>query len=118
MSLDGSFQAFERDQKERFGQLLREQIRTRGIQFVGEEARHGEDTIGRVAQVLVFSVPHDTFGCPVLCGYRGFDFALGAKGGIPKLHPLKAFWGDSPRTFGASADYERTEKLRRSGCPF
>ena len=67
-----------------------------------------------MAQVLVFSVPHDTVGCPVLCGERGFDFALGAKGGIPKLHPLKAFGETRLGLLEHSADYERTEKLRRS----
>src|SRR5262249_57093631 len=52
-----------------------------------------------------------------LCGERGFDFALGAKGGIPKLHPLKAFGATRLGLLEHSADNERTEKLRRSGCP-
>jgi hypothetical protein len=45
MSTDGSLEAFERDQKERFGELLRAHIRERGIQLVGEEARYGEESI-------------------------------------------------------------------------
>jgi hypothetical protein len=40
MSGDGSLEASERSQKEKFGELLREHIRKRGVQFVGEEARH------------------------------------------------------------------------------
>lgn len=51
MSMDGRLEAFEREQKEKFGQLLREQIHKRGIQFVGEEARHADDTVAqRVCQ--------------------------------------------------------------------
>ena len=51
MSTNGSLEAFERDQKEKFGELLREQIRGRGVQFVGEEARHGEESVAqRVCQ--------------------------------------------------------------------
>jgi hypothetical protein len=51
MSTDGSLEAFARDQKEGFGQLLREDIRSRGVQFVGEEARYGEESIAqRVCQ--------------------------------------------------------------------
>lgn len=51
MSTNGSLEAFEQDQKERFGQLLRDYIRDRGVQFVGEEARYGQETIAqRVCQ--------------------------------------------------------------------
>ena len=50
-STDGRLEIFERDQKERFGELLRNQIRARRIEFIGEEARHGEETIAqRVCQ--------------------------------------------------------------------
>jgi len=44
-SSDGGFEAFEQGQKERFAQVLREKIRERGIQFIGEEARYGDETI-------------------------------------------------------------------------
>lgn len=44
MSTDGSVEAFERSQKEAFGQMLRTKVRERWIRFIGEEARHGEET--------------------------------------------------------------------------
>ncbi len=47
MSMDGSLEAFERGQKEAFGELIRGQIRERGVQFVGEEARHGQETVAQ-----------------------------------------------------------------------
>jgi len=51
MSFDGSLETFERGQKEKFGELVREHIRKRGVQFVGEEARYGEETVAhRVCQ--------------------------------------------------------------------
>ncbi len=51
MSTNGSLEAFERSQKEKFGKLLREHIRKRGVQFVGEEARYGEETVAhRICQ--------------------------------------------------------------------
>ncbi len=46
-STNGNVEAFERDQKERFGQLLREHVRERGVQFVGEETRYGEISIAQ-----------------------------------------------------------------------
>src|SRR2546425_10245834 len=46
-STNGNVEAFERDQKERFGQLLREHVRERGVQFVGEETRYGENSIAQ-----------------------------------------------------------------------
>ncbi len=45
MSIDGRLEAFERNQKERFGAWLLEQVRVGRIQFVGEEKRHGEETV-------------------------------------------------------------------------
>ena len=47
MSTDGRVEAFERDQKERFIQMLQTEIRKRGIRFIGEEARHDEATIAQ-----------------------------------------------------------------------
>src|SRR5713101_6942938 len=44
-STDGSLEAFERDQKERFGALIREHIQNRSVQFVGEETRYGTESI-------------------------------------------------------------------------
>jgi hypothetical protein len=51
-SSDGKAEEFERDQKERFGALLRTEIQKRGVQLVAEEALHGEETVtGRVCQI-------------------------------------------------------------------
>jgi hypothetical protein len=47
MSSNGTLEDFERSQKENFGEYVREHIRKRGVQFVGEEARHGEETIAQ-----------------------------------------------------------------------
>lgn len=47
MSTDGSVEAFERNQKECFIEMLRTEIRERGIRFIGEETRHGEATIAQ-----------------------------------------------------------------------
>jgi hypothetical protein len=41
MSPDGKLEDFEHGQKEKLGELVREHVRMRGVQFVGEEARHG-----------------------------------------------------------------------------
>jgi hypothetical protein len=46
-SSDGLFQQFEQDQKETFAQFLYDLLHERGIEFVGEEAKHGEDTIAQ-----------------------------------------------------------------------
>jgi len=48
-SVDGSAEAFEKDQKEHFGQLLRDLIRGRRVQFVGEETRHDQESIAQRA---------------------------------------------------------------------
>ena len=45
ISTNGTLEAFEQGQKERFDQLLREQVHERGIQFIGEEARYGDESI-------------------------------------------------------------------------
>ena len=47
MSTDGSVEAFERGQKESFGQMLQTKVREHCIRFIGEEARHGEETIAQ-----------------------------------------------------------------------
>jgi len=47
MSTNGNLEAFERGQKEAFGEMIRVQIRQRGVQFVGEEARHGQETVAQ-----------------------------------------------------------------------
>jgi hypothetical protein len=44
-STDGSIEAFERSQKQSFGKLVQRLIRERGVQFVGEESKHGEETV-------------------------------------------------------------------------
>lgn len=46
-SSDGSVEAFERGQKERFAQLLQTKIRERSMEFLGEEARYDEETIAQ-----------------------------------------------------------------------
>lgn len=44
-SSSGRLQAFEREQKERFAELVQEGIAKKSVQFVAEETRHGEDTV-------------------------------------------------------------------------
>ncbi len=44
-SSNGKVQAFEREQKEAFGSFVYAKIEQRGVQFIGEEARHGQETV-------------------------------------------------------------------------
>jgi len=46
-STNGSLEAFEGDQKGRFGELIRGHIRNRSVQFVGEETRYGTESIAQ-----------------------------------------------------------------------
>src|SRR5712692_5165794 len=46
-STNGSLEAFEQGQKENFAELIRGHIRTRGVQFIGEETRYGEESIAQ-----------------------------------------------------------------------
>lgn len=51
-SSDGKAEEFERDQKERFGALLRSKVKERGVQLIAEEAVHGQETVTeRVCQL-------------------------------------------------------------------
>lgn len=45
MSTDGKLEAFEREQKETFGSFVKSNILERGVQFIAEEARHGQETV-------------------------------------------------------------------------
>ena len=45
MSTSGTLESFERSQKEAFGLLLRSLIHERDIQFIAEEARHGQESV-------------------------------------------------------------------------
>lgn len=45
MSTNGKLEAFEREQKETFGSFVKSKILERGVQFIGEEARHGQETV-------------------------------------------------------------------------
>lgn len=47
-STDGKAETFEQDQKERFRCMLQQLIDQHSIQFVGEEARHSEESIAQV----------------------------------------------------------------------
>ena len=45
MSTDGKLEAFEREQKETFATFVQSKILERGVQFIAEEARHGQETV-------------------------------------------------------------------------
>ncbi len=44
-SSGGELERFEKDQKDRFRELLRKRIAERGVQFIGEESKHDEPSI-------------------------------------------------------------------------
>ena len=50
-SSTGELERFEKDQKDRFRQLLRNKIADRKAQFVGEETKHGEPSIAEEVSV-------------------------------------------------------------------
>lgn len=45
MSTNGKLEAFEREQKETFGSFVQLKIPDRGVQFIAEEAHHGQETV-------------------------------------------------------------------------
>jgi hypothetical protein len=45
LSSTGELERFERSQKDQFRELVRRRIAERGVQFIGEEAKHGEGAI-------------------------------------------------------------------------
>jgi hypothetical protein len=44
-STSGELERFEQRQKDQFRTLLRKRIAERGVQFIGEEAKHGQESI-------------------------------------------------------------------------
>lgn len=44
-SANGTLEAFEREQKEAFGLFVRTKAQERGVQFIGEEALHGQEMV-------------------------------------------------------------------------
>lgn len=44
-SVSGKLEEFERNQKETYGALVRKKIVERAIEFIGEEAKHGQQTV-------------------------------------------------------------------------